>query len=501
MAYALLLEQCSDFGNGSMLRISHAVFWLALLGLVGACHFSEREAPRKSDHDSQAIATSGLASGSSRSSISPKQLPGAVGWGLDACLSRHVPGGAFEPYTGLVGNSEISILRERDIGRRIAGIDAATLLRDLIFRSATYENDPRPAFRKLKAQSYAVGAFATLPNGVVAAQADNVLPEDLLAVYREGQILVRDFHGLVDAWEMVGEPDLGHCRDLPDRVAAYQKALYLGIRHGAEAIARRDPKPQSSAIGPLVLMGALGCPPGPWLERAARNGLLDYTDAYNFHFYGHAEDLTEEMAGHRAFARRWGRPGIPLWITECGINAVTPDDFLNPQRRQLQAEFTVATARQALATDDVAVFMPFILVHDKDPYAMTLSADRPLPAWEAYAQFTKENPWPSRTVAMPPRDPNPIVVQWLPDNETTIPHKVSGTYRFKGDQPIKGELRIYNFSDRAIHGKLVGPSPDLFSADYTNGMDDAERDLAVERQKEAQKRWSACRRGQHDPGS
>jgi hypothetical protein len=239
-------------------------------------------------------------------------------------------------------------------------------------------------------------------------------------------------------------------------------------------------------------MGALGLPPGPWLERAAANGLLDYTDAYNFHFYGHAKDLGGVIAAHRAASRRLsakregrsakseaasakgqvhGAEGsdalrlplgtlptsateLPMWITECGLDAVPGDDFLNPARRQLQAEFTVETARQALAAEDVAVFMPFILAHQDDPYAMTLSADRPLPAWDAYAKFTRENPWPERPLAREPHEPNPIVVQWLSDNRTCLPRKVGGTYRFRANESIKGELRVYSFGEQAVRGRL-----------------------------------------------
>jgi hypothetical protein len=114
----------------------------------------------------------------------------------------------------------------------------------------------------------------------------------------------------------------------------------------------------------------------------------------------------------------------------------------------------VATARQALEARNVAVFMPFILVHDKDPHSLTLAPDWPLAAWTAYSDFTRKHPFPSRVLALPPRDPNPVVVQWLPDNRTTIPHKVSGSYRFRNGQPIRGVLRIYNFSDEAVAGRL-----------------------------------------------
>jgi hypothetical protein len=204
-------------------------------------------------------------------------------------------------------------------------------------------------------------------------------------------------------------------------------------------------------------MGALALPPGPWLERAARNGLLDYTDAYNFHFYGHAEDLTGVVRAHREFMGRQMAPtdSLPLWITECGIKAVRPDDFLNDERRRMQADFTVATAGEA-RDGGVAVFMPFILVERGDPYALTLSADRPLPAWNAYAALTRALSWPGRPVARRPFKANPVVLQWLPDEGVATPQKVSGTYRFRPGKTMPSELRIYNLGDETVHGRFEG---------------------------------------------
>ena len=454
-------------------------------------------------------------------SLAAPERTAAQGWGIDACLTRHVAEDQFLPYEKLLAGTGIRIVRERDVGTR--------------HPDGSYEHDIRPQCRAYHEAGFFVVAFAGSPLPLQRVQGGDVLPEDLLAVYNGGKLLAHDFAGLVDAWEMVGEPDVGYCTDLPERTVAYQKALYLGIKAGAR---------EAGAPAPLVLMGALALPPGPWLERATKNGLLDYTDAYNFHFYGHTEELTDVIKAHRTFLahapeffatllrsssyegqardhppllhvgelRRAGKEhtgdsyqpsslssmssfvatpseSLPLWITECGLNAVKPDDFLNAERRKLQSDFTVSTAQQALASPDVAVFMPFILVENHDPYALTLASDQPLPAWNAYAQFTRDHPWPairlrsldvangrtsvSESNALSLSNPsngsnppavslsNPLVLQWMPDNSTTLPHKVAGTYRFTGNGPIRGEIRLYNFSDKPVSGRLqitVGPA-------------------------------------------
>ena len=393
------------------------------------------------------------------------------GWGIDAYLSQFVATPEVGDYIRLLQNSGVTILRERGVGRRINGGQEETFARSPSL-AVIYRNDPRPVFRKLKASGKTVVAFAGLPEGGNIERIGDVLPENLIAVYQQGKILAGDFADTVDAWELVGEPDVGYCTDLPDRVVAYQKAMYLGLKAGAaEADERKDQVwripnggAQLTTPGvsramspiPLVLMGALALPPGPWLARATRNGLLDYTDAYNFHFYGNAGDLSGVIAAHDRISRHWR---LPLWITECGINAVAATDFLESTRRQLQAKFTVETARQALSAPDVAIFMPFILVHKDDPHEMTLSADKPLPAWEAYARFTREHVWPQRPLSAPPNNPNPVVVQWMPDVGAAVAHKVSGTYRFWQRQPMHGEIRIYNFSEHPKHGRLLSSVP------------------------------------------
>lgn len=363
----------------------------------------------------------------------------------------------------------------------------------------------------LKQQGHRIVAFTHLPFATTKNQLGNQLPTDLLEVHAQGRWLGREFAVLVDAWEMVGEPDTGYCYDLPDRVAAFQKTMYLGIKAGArdaqftdnryglrgefrnqlseKGSGSNNPQPSTNNDNaPIVLMGALGLPPGPWLERAAANGLLDYTDAYNFHFYGWAEDLTGVIESHRAAMAKlragsagYGAEskkqeamnpdadlfalsslpatatGLPLWITECGLNLMEPDDFLNPTRRKMQAEFTLSTARQALAAEDVAVFMPFILVHDNDGFALTVTPNHVLPAWDAYAKFTRENPWPERPLARKPPEPNPVVMQWLPDNRTCVRYKVGGSYRFNSRSTMRGELRIYNLSETVVEGVLNAP--------------------------------------------
>ena len=87
----------------------------------------------------------------------------------------------------------------------------------------------------MHAAGFSIVAFAGTPASVQSARPGNQLPEDLMAVFACGFKQGYELVGLVSVWEMTGEPDVGYCRDLPDRLAAYNKAMYLGLHAGARA--------------------------------------------------------------------------------------------------------------------------------------------------------------------------------------------------------------------------------------------------------------------------
>lgn len=398
------------------------------------------------------------------SAVNGSDLPRAD-WGIDGVITLFPRDDAdFEGYVELLKDSGVPWVRERGI-------------------------NPKPELQtRLRAMNDAglhVVAFAGTPGAPGPQRPGNQLTEDLLAVYRASFGLARDYADVVTAWEMPGEPDIGYCRDLPERLTAYNKAMYLGLHDGAAAADRPV----------IVLNGALGLPPGPWLERATANGFFDYTDAANIHFYGLASDLEGVIASHRAFLRehvdlrdreplptrrlRFGekgwrphrptkggpaplslrRPGLPIWLTECGTNVISADDFLNPERRAYQAKFAAETALIAWRQPDLAILMPFILVRKDDGHAMTLSATEPLPAWTSYADVVRRNPWPDRALVQRPKAPSRLVLQWLPAAGQGLPHKMAGTYRFVDNTPMEGEVRVYNFGKQERRGRLNWTRP------------------------------------------
>lgn len=223
-------------------------------------------------------------------------------------------------------------------------------------------------------------------------------------------------------------------------------------------------------------MGALAYPPGPWLELAARNGIYDYTDANNIHHYGFAGELGALIEAHREFSLRWtGGRELPVWVTEAGLNNIPRDDWRNPVARAEQADYIVECARQAIGAR-AAVFMPFILVHRNDPFALTESPRDRYTGWDRYAAFTRENRLepPGGMFAQPPSSPCPVVLQWLPDADSALPSKVTRSYWFRRDagavlQPMRGTLRVYNLSARERQVRLAPLEADSPVAEISGG--------------------------------
>lgn len=77
------------------------------------------------------------------------------------------------------------------------------------------------------------------------------------------------------------------------------RGLYAGHRAHLATSRKRLVSPNSDLRAPisdnqlpLIVMAPLALPPGPYFEQLLANGLLSYTDAFNYHYYGYAEDFT-----------------------------------------------------------------------------------------------------------------------------------------------------------------------------------------------------------------
>lgn len=159
-----------------------------------------------------------------------------------------------------------------------------------------------------EAKGFKTGVFwwpAAVPQGSTPSGPAMRLADDLWTVYWQGRTNAPTSSSGPTAFEIGNEPDLYFTRDLPDRMAATLKAAWWGLK-------RDDPER-------TVLMPSLATAPGPYAEQLADNGLGSFTDGWNLHFYGWAQDFAGNIAAHRRSLAKIGRPTLPLWVTEFGF--------------------------------------------------------------------------------------------------------------------------------------------------------------------------------------
>lgn len=159
-----------------------------------------------------------------------------------------------------------------------------------------------------EARGFKAGVF-WWPGAVPQPGAPNGLPlhlaEDPWEVYWQARTNVSARSQTAAAFEIGNEPDFHFTRDLPDRMAVTLKTAWWGLKHD---------HPERT-----VLMPSLAAAPGPYAELLVANGVVNYTDGWNLHFYGCAPDFAGTVAAHQRMLAAAGRPALPLWVTEYGF--------------------------------------------------------------------------------------------------------------------------------------------------------------------------------------
>lgn len=192
----------------------------------------------------------------------------------------------------------------------------------------------RQALQRLRARGFHLVAMLRWPSDSWAGgvRTDNPirrLAYDLREPFERTRALAATYGDLIDYWEIENEPDISFVEENPETYAAFLKACYLGIAAGRRENLKEgeteklqgggsdDPRaePSSSSAptppptAPLatatvtvtatrhsarsaVLMAPLALPPGPYLTALMANHGLQYTDGFNYHYYGYAEDFT-----------------------------------------------------------------------------------------------------------------------------------------------------------------------------------------------------------------
>ncbi len=377
------------------------------------------------------------------------------------------------------------------------------------------------------------------------------LPLDLREAFRRAWILGRVYGDVVDAWEISNEPDVGFVPENAEAYAAYLKAVYLGIKLGSESrvesakekneswkgvgpplavssVSTFNRQPSASARAPLVLMAPLALPPGPYCEVLVRNGMLSYTDGFNYHYYGYAEDfsgvyrqferalhdLTADHADKAALAVEVEsahsassvvNKSLPVFLTEYGYGLLSRPAAETVAGRVRQWRWFHDVYRQIRdlrIAGPMAFYVPPYFENGTQEFGLTIKSEsEPRDALQLAGggalnfrpdDFGTEaaEPWMTSigrrigeataapalacllaegarkpaaphdwSVAVPPA--SPIVIDFVGGIGMLAAKQCQGYFLSGGPGGTSvgaGELRLYNFGDAAVPGRLdVGP--------------------------------------------
>jgi len=130
-------------------------------------------------------------------------------------------------------------------------------------------------------------------------------PDDLVGTARAWGQIGHRWRSIWDAMEVWNEPDWIYLGNLPaDQYVALVKTIaYAFAREGIDV--------------PLV-GGVFAHNYRPFLDSAARNGLLDCVDVVSFHTHDPAPGTDVLIESYRSWLAAHGREAMPLWLTESG---------------------------------------------------------------------------------------------------------------------------------------------------------------------------------------
>ncbi len=200
------------------------------------------------------------------------------------------------------------------------------------------------------------------------------MPDDLRDIYKFSQAISAKLSHGFQAWEVGNESDLtwgGHA----DRFAGYVKAAYLGLKDG-------NPKA-------LVLQGSMCWGLTTFAEIIYGSGLGQYSDVFNWHFYGEPEQFAWQMEAFLEILKRNGAESRPVWITEGGfpLPQTGENNMMDLESRRKQAHKTVQNVVSALAAG-VDKYFYFCMPHQEErnlEFSLLRPDGNPYPSFVAYS--------------------------------------------------------------------------------------------------------------------
>lgn len=296
----------------------------------------------------------------------------ALGWGVEAAAAGYGFDVVTPPAVYATELGQSGVTGQSGTWMRVRGVVDAQAVKAGAER--TVEGD-RAGLRALRARGVKTMVILRWDRSSWAGGAragwGHRLPLDLREAFERGRWLGATYGDLVDGWEIDNEPDIDFGPDNPETYAAFLKAMYLGLHEGGGSLelgagsgelragsyelgagssnwlARKRGgvgfdvrSPQLPAYSsqlsahssqllahssklrvPLVVMAAPALPPGPYFERLCANGILSYTDGFNFHYYGYAEDFSGVYRQFEAAVAELGARSLELGAVSLELGA------------------------------------------------------------------------------------------------------------------------------------------------------------------------------------
>ena len=219
---------------------------------------------------------------------------------------------------------------------------------------------------------------------------NRMLPEDLFDTYNFNRRLADDIDE-VDVWEMWNEEDVTilFLTETADAYAAHFKAA---------AIALSD-----TEQNPYVSFGGFSqnATQTDFIDLVMQNGIMDYTDLYNYHNHSTFDDLRANQSIDLNFAQSeaqmetvwaYDSENKPVWVTEAGMKLPVEDGEIAPKQDLLntQARYVVQSNVEALSMGNTKNFW-FVFpkyIENGGDFGTFYEFHTPYPAYQAEAVMT-----------------------------------------------------------------------------------------------------------------
>jgi hypothetical protein len=179
----------------------------------------------------------------------------------------------------------------------------------------------------------------------------NVFPHDLVSTEKAWETIGGRFqpywHGL-EVWNEPDTPNSGG-NSPADQYVPIVKAIRYAF-HNANI---------TTPIGG----GVFAYTNKPYLDLAARNGLLEQSDFLSFHYYGEADNLESYILEYRAYLAKHGDENMPLWITEMGPPWEGKPDMRAPVDADSARGLKFARNAVESRACGIAEIFPFVMVN------------------------------------------------------------------------------------------------------------------------------------------